>query len=90
MNTLALQHLSMLAETSEDIVKTAIIGGLCVAMLSIIMKTIKSTANTREREKSRREIAAYIAEGTMTPEDGRKLMEAGGRPSSETCEPKHA
>lgn len=32
-----------------------------------------------QREKSRREIAAYIAEGSMTPEQGEKLMRSGER-----------
>lgn len=29
------------------------------------------------RERTRREIAAYIAEGTLTPEQGERLMNAG-------------
>jgi hypothetical protein len=28
------------------------------------------------RERTRREIAAYIAEGSMTPEQGERLMKA--------------
>jgi len=32
---------------------------------------------TRSREASRREIAAYIAEGSMTPAEGERLMIAG-------------
>lgn len=34
---------------------------------------VRSTA----REKTRREIAAYIAEGSMSPEQGERLMKAG-------------
>ena len=30
--------------------------------------------NTREREHTRREIAAYIAEGSMSSEDGERLL----------------
>ncbi len=37
---------------------------------------MKNIAVNREREISRREIAAYIAEGSMTPEDGAKLLKA--------------
>lgn len=51
-------------------------GGV-IAIIGIIFGSIKSTAETKEREKSRREIAAYIAEGSMSPEDGERLMRAG-------------
>jgi hypothetical protein len=89
MNTLAIQQLTTLAG-GEEITMLAIGGGLMIAIISIIMGTVKSTTRTKEREQSRREIAAYIAEGSMTPEDGRKLMDAGGRKSSEECEAKSA
>mgnify|MGYP005842603085 CR=1 FL=1 len=53
-----------------------VIGGL-IAISAIFMDMIKSTSIGREREKSRREIAAYIAEGSMSPEDGERLLNAG-------------
>lgn len=52
------------------------VGGL-VALMGIFFGTIKSTGETKEREKSRREIAAYVAEGSMSPEDGERLLAAG-------------
>ncbi|MBO6739570.1 MAG: hypothetical protein JJ916_06910 [Phycisphaerales bacterium] len=51
-------------------------GGL-IAIIGIVFGSIKSTAETKEREKSRREIAAYIAEGSMSAEDGERLLRAG-------------
>ena len=36
------------------------------------------SAQTRAREESRREIAAYVAEGTISPDDAAKLLAAGG------------
>lgn len=54
--------------------------GSGVAMLAIICATIKNVTRTKAREQSRREIAAYIAEGSMTPEQGEKLMAAGEKP----------
>lgn len=54
----------------------AIGGGLLVAIIAIIFGAIKAMATNAEREKSRREIAAYIAEGSMTPQDGVQLMNA--------------
>lgn len=52
------------------------VGGL-IAISAIFMDMIKSTSIGHEREKSRREIAAYIAEGSMTPEEGERLLNAG-------------
>ena len=60
-----------------------VIGGIAIVSIlcSAAVRITKSTA----QERSRREIAAYIAEGTMTPEQGERLMSAGG-----AAEQKHA
>jgi hypothetical protein len=52
-----------------------IMGGIAVLwlILSFVQKTVKMVT----RERTRREIAAYIAEGSMTPEQGERLMKAG-------------
>jgi hypothetical protein len=44
----------------------------------VVIDARVKTARTREREESRREIAAYVAEGSITPEDAAKLLGAGG------------
>ena len=41
------------------------------------IRTLGSVLRTNAKERTRREIAAYIAEGTMTPEQGERLMRAG-------------
>ncbi len=51
--------------------------GGTIAIVAILFGAVKSMVITSHREKSRREIAAYIAEGSMTPEQGEKLMNAG-------------
>lgn len=53
-------------------------GAFCVAIVSIIASTIHRMSVSKDREQSRREIAAYVAEGSMTPEDGARLLAAGG------------
>ena len=53
-----------------------VIGG-GVALVAIVSGTIKSVVGSLARERSRREIAAYIAEKAMTPEEGERLMTAG-------------
>lgn len=65
----------------EAIALVAIGGGLVIALVAIVGGLIKSTVETKEREKTRREIAAYIAEGTMTAEDAEKVLAAksGGK-----------
>ncbi len=45
-----------------------------VGIVGIVAGTLSSMHRTRARERSRREIAAYIAEGSMTPEQGERLL----------------
>lgn len=52
-----------------------IVGG-SIAVFAIFMGTIRRIIKTKACEQSRREIAAYIAEGSMTPEQGERLMKA--------------
>jgi len=58
----------------------AIAGGLSLAAFCTFVGMLKSVSRTQQVEKSRREIAAYIAEGSMTPEEGERLMRAGRAP----------
>jgi hypothetical protein len=53
-----------------------VVGG-AIAIMAIAAGALKSIVSTAAREKTRREIAAYIAEGSMSPEQGEKLMNAG-------------
>lgn len=48
-----------------------------IVIVSVVTGMGRRVVETRERERSRREIAAYIAEGTMSPEDGVRLLNAG-------------
>lgn len=52
-----------------------IVGGT-IAIVAIVFGIVGGTIKSVAREKTRREIAAYIAEGSMTPEQGEKLMRA--------------
>ena len=55
----------------------AITGGLLVGVIAIVAGTINSISSRKQREESRREIAAYVAEGSMTPEDAERILKAG-------------
>ena len=52
--------------------------GMVIAVVAIITDAIRKVAQTKAREESRREIAAYVAEGTISPDDAAKLLAAGG------------
>ena len=45
-------------------------GATVVAALWVILGAVK----VRLRERTKREIAAYVAEGSISPDDGAKLM----------------
>lgn len=67
-----------LAMTSED----WWIGIFAISIVYIVLSFIKSVVRTNARERTRREIAAYIAEGSMSAEQGERLMKAGEQAES--------
>lgn len=70
--------MTMLAGDGQEVVMMmAAVGGV-IAVVAIVTSSIEKIKISKNQEDSRREIAAYIAEGSISAEDGRKLMEAGG------------
>lgn len=61
-------------ELTLIVVAIAVGGG--ITLISLFVNLVQGMYRTRQVEQSRREIAAYIAEGSMTPEDGEKLLRA--------------
>lgn len=55
-----------------------------VTIMSVV-KSITRLVARLARERTRREVAAYIAEGSMTPEQGEKLLAAGKRNADIGC-----
>ena len=54
-----------------------VVAVICLAVLTnAVIRAITAILATNAREKSRREIAAYIAEGSITPEQGERLVKA--------------
>lgn len=72
--------LHTLASTDKDAMVGAIAvgGSMMIAMVAIVMGTVRKTMTARAREESRREIAAYVAEGSISADDAAKLLAAGG------------
>ncbi len=64
-------------DISREIVPLASIAfALIVTVVGLICAACYGIARTAAREKSRRELAAYVAEGSMTPEDAERLLTA--------------
>lgn len=72
------ETLAQLSIPQDDIVPVIAIavGGL-IAIISIIFGMVKSMANTDAKEKTKRELAAYVAEGSIKPEDAVRILAAG-------------
>lgn len=67
----------VLAEISNDVIPIiALGGGMVVAVIAIVSGTVSQIVRTRSREATKREIAAYVAEGTISPDDAEKIIQA--------------
>jgi len=74
-------EMATIATIEEELIPIVMAGiGGCIAVIAIVFGTIKRVSQTHQREKTRREIAAYVAEGSISPEDGERLMKAGEHP----------
>lgn len=63
---------------SRDIIPViAIGGGLLFAGSIVFMNVVKSIAVNRSREATKREVAAYVAEGSINPDDAVRMLVAG-------------
>ncbi len=72
-----MSFLEFLASYRNDILPYFLFGGaFLVAIVGIIAGSVVSSVKSRAREQSRREIAAYIAEGSMSAEQGERLLAA--------------
>ena len=77
-NAAFLADAATVAQEDEMILKViAIGGGLFLALVWITLKTFRDIAIKRSGERTKREIAAYVAEGSITPQDAAALLNAG-------------
>lgn len=76
-----------LIQNAEDLVKViAIGGGFIVALFWILTSSALKSTRAKEAERTRREIAAYVAEGTISPEQGERMMRIAGSDPEDSCE----
>jgi len=54
----------------------AITGGLVIAVVAIAGGIVFSIMKSRDRQRTAREVAAYVAEGSMSPQEGEALLRA--------------
>lgn len=64
----------LISAIAENLFFTLIMAG---GVIWIIAATIDSVLKNSARERTRREIAAYVAEGSMSAEEGERLIKAG-------------
>ena len=67
------QYINLIDEHMYVVVVLIVAG---VMLLGGLIRAVTAVLTTNSREKSRREIAAYIAEGSITPEQGERLIRA--------------
>lgn len=65
-----------LANMEEAIPVVAICVGGAITLVWIIFSVIEKTSTNRQREITKRELAAYVAEGSMTPQDAERIIKA--------------
>lgn len=67
---------AMLAQLDETDLKVIAMVIGCVLIYSLI-HAVRRVSEHKATEATRREIAAYVAEGTIKPEDAARLLSAG-------------
>ncbi len=66
----------VLADIDER-VAILIAAAIVACVLIFVVHSVREVRQTRETEQTKREIAAYVAEGSITPDDAVKLLQAG-------------
>ena len=61
----------------------AIGGGLTIGLIAVVFGAVREMVVSSQREQTRREIAAYVAEGSIDPDRAIAMLEAGRSPKSD-------
>jgi len=64
-------------ERADLIPVIAIVVGSVIAVVSIVLSSVRSMVVNRNREQTKRELAAYVAEGSLDPDKAIAMMNAG-------------
>lgn len=61
----------------EEIPKVGVVGGLLIVWIVYILITeVRKIVTHKQTEQTRREVAAYVAEGSMSPQDAERILKA--------------
>lgn len=73
--------LTLAVELSSNQLFVIILMGmaLIVSIIVAMISAFNNGAKLREREQSRRELAAYVAEGSMTADEAERILRAGAK-----------
>ncbi len=74
---LAQSEFTQLVDGHMLIPLVAIVIGCGTGMVAIVATAITRATVSRHREQTRREVAAYVAEGTISPQDAVAMLNAG-------------
>lgn len=68
-------HGLTLAESARDMIPIIIpLAGMLFAGFCVLVSAMRSVAVNRAREQTKREVAAYMAEGSITAEDAERIL----------------
>ncbi|MEM9166119.1 MAG: hypothetical protein AAGB48_03760 [Planctomycetota bacterium] len=63
---------------AEEIKLVVIVLGIITLVVTVtVSRTIRSAITSRDREQTKRELAAYIAEGSISPDDAKAILHVG-------------
>jgi hypothetical protein len=78
--------MTTLADIPGEVIPLVAIGGTAACILvGIVTSTMNDWAKTKVRERTRREVAAYVAEGSMTPDEAERILKAGNESAASGC-----
>ncbi len=72
------QIVELFQDNPESIIGViAVGGGMIIALVSIVTAAAVRMSRVSAREKTRRDLAAYVAEGSISPEVAERIMASG-------------
>lgn len=64
--------------TAHDITTWVAMGmSATIAVVWLVVSMVRAVVRTTTRERTKREIAAYVAEGSITPDQAERIIAAG-------------
>ena len=78
------QSLPVVLADMDEKIAVLVAAAIVACVVIFVIHSIRQVRETRETEQTKREIAAYVAEGSITPDDAVKLLQAGAADDAAT------